>query len=85
MTLEQTDKIIFDLMLNPYFIAFYLFVIIASAAIIALSLIRYSDKRQQKTVDQIGKEYSARAKAQLEEHRAFMALHKAPTPYTDKY
>ena len=58
---------------NPLFIAAYLFVIVATAALLAYATIYLQDRHTQKTLDKISADSAARISADKKKHADFMA------------
>jgi Skp family chaperone for outer membrane proteins len=62
---------------NPFFVAAYLFVIIATAALLAYVTIYLQDRHTQKKLDQISEESAACIAADKKKHSDFMdRIHK---------
>tara|TARA_R100000951_G_C2601713_1_gene168390 strand:- start:108 stop:452 length:345 start_codon:yes stop_codon:yes gene_type:complete len=68
---------------NPFFIAAYLFVIIATAALLAYVTIYLEDRRTQKMLDQMDADFAIRIAADQKKHDDFMANIEAITKESD--
>jgi len=85
MNIEQIDQILFDILTNPYFLAFYLVVLVVSAWLIATAIIALQDRALKKRLDSISQASFNRRKAEMIEHWQFCNRYNVPTKTTDKY
>lgn len=85
MNIEQVDRILFDILTNPYFLAFYLVVLVVSAWLIATAIIALQDRALKKRLDSISQASFNRQKAEMIAHWEFCKRYNVPTKITDKY
>jgi len=68
---------------NPLFIAAYIFVILAIAALLSYAIVYFQERSTQKKLDQMDKDFAERIAADKKKHADFMAGIEAITKESD--